>query len=166
MVNIRTQVMERVLVIMGVDSLFRPTLETCLDGMSGHMIWRGVWQPYHANMVEDFFSSQSPERKKYLAKEIRDITSILIQGSLSMYSAASGKSPFVPVQKASARKRKRKEAEEAIFRMDGTKRILMDWLHIKQPTSRAVIGSQSIKKRKSYATRTYKIFNYFKPDPG
>ena len=47
---------------------------------------------------------------KDLAKEIRDITSILVQASLTMYSAASGKSYCLPVQKASSRKRKRKEA--------------------------------------------------------
>ena len=168
MINIRTQALERVLEIMGVDSLFRPTLDLCIGGKFGHMIWRGVWQPSQATLVEHFSSLQSQERQKDLTKEIRGITSILVQASLSMYSAASGKSPFLPVRKASVRKRKRKEAEEAIFRMDGNKRILMDWLKIKQPASRREIRSQSLKKRKPYAEshRTYKILNYFKPDPG
>jgi ribonuclease HI len=162
MINIRTQALERISEITGHDSLFKPTLEACLANPLGHMIWRGVWQPAQVELVEAFHNQQSAERKRKLAKEIKDLTSILMQASLSLYSTASGKKLFVPVTKASSRKRKRKEQEEAIFRLDHRQRSIAEWFNLKHSRKKAVTQSGH-KRKKDYAllSRTSKILDFF-----
>jgi hypothetical protein len=166
MENIRSKTRTRVNEILGKDSLFKPYLDSFLEGPQGHMLWRGVWQPFQAEQVEDFLNLQSQDRQKTFKQEIKEITSILIQASLNLYSIASGKSTFNPLVSATARKRKRKEAEEAIFATESNQRIPQDW--IKSKVQRRILPTTRKKSVKAYAiaARTYKILNYFKPDPG
>ena len=162
----RSKTRTRVNEILGKESRFKPYLDSFLAGPQGHMLWRGVWQPSQADQVEDFFTLQSKERQKTLQRELKEITSILIQASLTMYSIASGKRTYCPLVSATARKRKRKEAEEAIFAIDGHQRIPQEWILSKaQRRTPPTIRNKSVKAY-AIAARTYNILDFFKPDPG